>query len=358
MRVMQLIDTLRPGGAENMAVNLANLLVDHIDGSYLCCTRASGILKKRLLPQVNFYGLEKRNSLDLKALIKLSSYIRENKITIIHAHSTSYFFACLLKLLQSELKLVWHDHYGEAENISNRREPVLKVLSNYFSGVLVVNNILETWVRKNLNVDKVRQLKNFVIIPSSKENTEDFAFKGEKDSFKIICIANLRPQKNHLILIEAFEKIDIPNLELHLIGENPNTLYSEKVLKKIRNSLKSNKIFYYGPRNDTNYIISKAHIGILPSRSEGLPLVLLEYSLSGLPLICTRVGQNEEIVEGFSEIVEPNRSDDLADAIKDCYVNYIQRVQRGLKLKEKIEKEYDINNIRKDLLQFYNSLLN
>ena len=52
MRVLQLIDSLHPGGAERVSVNIANALVENIDKSFLCVTREEGILKESLTPSV------------------------------------------------------------------------------------------------------------------------------------------------------------------------------------------------------------------------------------------------------------------------------------------------------------------
>ncbi|SDR68826.1 glycosyltransferase [Christiangramia echinicola] len=357
MKVLQVIDSLRPGGAENMAVNLANLLVNHVEGSYLCCTRESGVLEERLNPDVIYLCLNKRNSLDVKALLRFSDFIRKNNIDIVHAHSTSYFFSCLAKFLNPGLKIVWHDHYGESENVSKRREPILKLLSRYFAGILVVNGTLEKWVRNNFYVANIKQLKNFVQLYSDENHSSNFEFLGNGESFKIICVANLRPQKNHLVLLKAFEKLQQKNISLHLFGDNPDTIYSRKVLRAIENSRKSDRIFFYGVQQNITSILPKAQIGVLPSRSEGLPLVLLEYSLAGLPIICTRVGQNEEVVGDFGKVVEPNNSELLAEAIVDYLDNIEKRRQDSSKLKTKIEKEYNPSVIRKDLLKFYNLIL-
>src|SRR5690606_8062207 len=97
MRVLQLIDSLRPGGAEKMAVNIANALLPHVEGSYLCCTRQEGMLKEEIKSEVGYLFLNKKNRMDPKAIIRLRRYIKENEIDIIHAHSTSFFLAGLLK---------------------------------------------------------------------------------------------------------------------------------------------------------------------------------------------------------------------------------------------------------------------
>ena len=91
MRILQLIDSLRPGGAEKMAVNIANALLPHVEGSYLCCTRKEGMLKDEIKPEVGYLFLNKKSRLDPKAILRLRKYIIDNKIDIVHAHSTSFF---------------------------------------------------------------------------------------------------------------------------------------------------------------------------------------------------------------------------------------------------------------------------
>ncbi len=71
MRVLQLIDSLRPGGAERMAVSYANLLHKKEQGSYICCTRGEGELKDQLSPEIGYLFLNKRSTLDIKAVTKL-----------------------------------------------------------------------------------------------------------------------------------------------------------------------------------------------------------------------------------------------------------------------------------------------
>src|SRR5690606_31080161 len=121
--------------------------------------------------------------------------------------------------------------------------------------------------------------------------------KGKEDDFKIICVANLRPQKDHLNLITAFQMLAPElNVSLHLIGEDPGTEYSASVHTAIENSPVNNKIFFYGSQAEIIYLLKQADLGVLSSRSEGLPLALLEYGIAGLPVVCTAVGQCREVV--------------------------------------------------------------
>ena len=62
MRVLQLIDSLDAGGAERMAVTIANSLAETGVASYLCSTRHEGLLKASLLPSVNYFFLQNKHS--------------------------------------------------------------------------------------------------------------------------------------------------------------------------------------------------------------------------------------------------------------------------------------------------------
>jgi|25_taG_2_1085351.scaffolds.fasta_scaffold00492_3 glycosyltransferase involved in cell wall biosynthesis len=355
LRVLQLIDSLRPGGAERMAVNTANSLESFVNGSFLCCTRQEGLLKEELKPGVGYLFLNKKSSFDPKAIIKLTNYIREHKIDIIHAHGTSWFLGVLMKL-SNEVKIVWHDHYGESENLEARSIKVLKPLSGYFDGIISVNKGLKRWAKKTLRTKSVIHLNNFIVENGIKRPSP--RLKGEINSFKIICVGNIRPQKDHLNLLRAFEIAATSNrmISLHLIGEDPETTYSKAVLKEISSSAAADRIFFYGTQKNISKILEQANLGILSSRSEGMPLALLEYGMAALPVVCTNVGHIPEVVGNAGILVDRNNSEELAQAILSFAENNELCLLKGAELKSKISSRFGENSYRLDLLKFYNRI--
>ncbi len=352
MRVLQLIDSLRPGGAEKMAVNIANGLLPYVEGSYLCCTRQEGLLKEQLKAEVGYVFLNRRSSLDPRAILKLRNYIIENNITIVHAHSTSYFLAGLLKLSGGSFKLIWHDHYGESEFLEKREFKVLKKFSRLFAGVISVNTALKDWAVENLQCKNVIELKNFI---AKFENTGSAAIKlkGSSTDFKIICVANLRPQKDHLNLLRAFELLD-PNLNvsLHLIGEDPETVYSAYVLKELESSPVSHKIHHYGTQPEIIPLLQQADLGVLSSRSEGLPLALLEYGIAGLPVVCTIVGQCAAVINNYGKIVEKENSKMLFEGISAYLDDRLKMKEEAKLFQQEVEKDYAEKGILKKYMNF------
>ena len=95
MRVLQLIDSLDAGGAERIAVNYANALNNDNCTSFLCATRKEGLLKSEIKNLANYFFLEKMTSIDIRALFRLRRFLINNKISILHAHATSYFLSLI-----------------------------------------------------------------------------------------------------------------------------------------------------------------------------------------------------------------------------------------------------------------------
>ncbi len=353
MRVLQLIDTLEAGGAERLAINLANVLVDEIDKSFLCATRAEGILKATISKDVGYLFLEKKKTLDLRAVTKLKSYINKNDINIIHAHSTSFFLATLVKFLMPKLQLIWHDHYGESESVKKRPKTILKICSRYFNHVFCVNQLLLNWGKENLKCNSVTYLQNIVLL---KEATEVTYLKGEEEK-KILCLANLRPQKDHFTLLKAFEEVvkKYPKWTLHLVGKDFKDAYSKEIKNYIYTSNLQNNVFLYGSCPDIKHILSQSNIGVLSSKSEGLPIALLEYGIGKLAVVATNVGDCKMVVDSsqVGTLVKPQSPIEIQNAL----ISYIKDEKKmnaaANALHKKVEYNFSKESILVELLTVY-----
>lgn len=296
MRIVQIIDSLEAGGAERMAVNYANALADKYSFSALICTRAEGSLKEFIDPKVNFLFLKRARTLDFKAVFKLRKFCVDNKIDYIHAHSSSYFLALMVKLTNPKLRIVWHDHNGMSEFLGTRESALIKYASYFFSGIIVVNNNLKSWAANKLHCKSVIYLANFTSV--DKNQSRSTVLNGQ-DGKRIICLANLRLQKNHMMLLQIASKIrdSHPDWTFHLVGKDFNDEYSKLINQQITELNLINSVFLYGTRTDISAILHQSDIAILTSSSEGLPVALLEYGLHQKPVVVTSVGEIPLIIK-------------------------------------------------------------
>lgn len=336
-----------------MAVNYANALDKRIDASFLCCTRMEGLLKTQLKPEVGYLFLNKKSTLDLKAFFKLRKFVNQNKISLIQAHSSSWFLALCIKISLRGVKLVWHDHYGK--DLNERKSEALKIASGSFDGIFSVNRNLKKWSQENLKCENIQFNPNFLPTKEDDEVQDLSPLLGSCDDFKIICVANLRPQKDHLNLLEAFQillqKKDL--LSLHLIGKDFSDDYSQSVKRFISDHGLEKNVFLYGEQKNVEKYLYKADLGILSSVSEGLPVSLLEYGRAGLPVVCTNVGECPSVVGNHGKIVPPKNPPALAEAVLHYLLNERLLLQDARNFKRTVERNYSEEVIFPQILQQY-----
>ena len=356
MKILQLIDTLDAGGAERMAVNIANGLAQRPEiSSLLCATRRAGVLENELDKNVKFFQLHKKSSFDFIAVLKLITFVKRERVAIIHAHSTSIFFAVITKLCCSSIKVVWHDHYGFSDNLGERKDFLLRIISPFIDKSIAVNSSLKRWASHRLKIKSVSFLSNFSVL---KHSCFMSTMLEGVDNKRVICLANLRPQKNHLLLIEAFKKSteNFPEWTLHLVGQDFEDSYSSEIKKMITALSLKNKVFLYGSCEDIRHILSQSNIGVLASKSEGLPLSLLEYANAALPVITTNVGQCAEVVNKNGIVIEDEG--ELHHALIQYYdMTVTARQKIGADFKERVDYSYSSTHFFEKLLPVYRTLL-
>ena len=310
MVVLQLIDTLDVGGAERLAVNLANGLNKNGVTSLICASRRSGPLADDLQAGIYFSCLQKKSRFDIRAIRRLSRLIAENKVDLIHAHGTSFFMATIVKWMRPGLKLVWHEHHG---NRVNHPKPgsILSFCSRFFDRIFVVNEELQHWWSAIRTPKIVKVLSNFVQWSDFPENSDS----DRKD--EIVLLANLRVPKNHLMMLKAFSMLaaQFPKWQLRFIGTDFNDAYAVELKRFVEANHLSGQVLFHGAEAKPFEYLSKAKIGVLSSDSEGLPMSLLEYGAAGLAVVTTKVGACAKVIDGRGILVDAGDATAMSEAI-------------------------------------------
>jgi len=353
VRILQLIDSLEAGGAERMAVNYANVLVSRADVSALAVSRKEGALRQELYNEVPYLFLNRKRLLDFSALWRLRKFVAHYRIEWLHAHGTSFFMAVLLKLVYPKIKIVWHDHNGNRVKMQGNDNKMLVVCSFFFNRVLVVNEELKNWAKRHLKCRKVAYLPNFTVI-NEKEDKKT-SLKGNPGK-RIICLANLRHPKNHLTLLAAFFKSQLAygGWSLHLIGKDNSDAYSDAVKDYIGKNNLADNVFVYGGCNDIFHILRQGTIGVLASTYEGFPVTLLEYGLSGLPVISSDVGYCSEIITDSVNglLFNPTETERLSEKLVVLAENETLRKKLGTALAATVQNRFSEDAVITDYLYF------
>jgi glycosyltransferase involved in cell wall biosynthesis len=122
------------------------------------------------------------------------------------------------------------------------------------------------------------------------------AWPTEGDCLRMACVARLHPaSKGQDLLLEALAQPpwDSRNWTLALYGDGPN---KETLLRLTERLHLGSRVEFRGHVDDVAGIWAESHLLVLPSRYEGLPLVLVEAMLCGRAALVTNVGGNSEVV--------------------------------------------------------------
>ncbi len=354
--VLHLIDTLEPGGAETVAVDLVNHLSRERFRPFLGTTRREGALAERILPDVGRLSLGRRRTFDPVALGRLSGFIRRHGISIVHAHSTSLFTAILATFTQPEVRVVWHDHFGRHGN-EVRPAWLYGPVVRRAAGVIAVNEALARWSREQLGAERVWYLPNFAtdIAPGAVPE-----LPGEPGR-RIVCVANLRAQKDHPTLLAAMARVvrEEPAAHLLLVGAEVEPGVAARVLEMRRTLGLEDRVSLLGRRDDVPALLRGCDVGVLSSSAEGFPLALLEYGTAGLPAVATRVGQCAELLdEGDAGILVPPRdSERLAEGLLSLLRSPELRGALGTRLRERVRSRYSAAASMEKLERVYHAIL-
>lgn len=355
MRVLQIIDSLDAGGAERMAVNYANELSKRIEFSGIIVTRKEGDLKNQLLTKTHYFFLNKKRIMDFSSVFLLKKIIKENKVEIVHAHSSSFFLAILVKLIYFKLKIVFHEHNGNKSEESFVKNIPLIFCFPLFFKILVVNHQLEKWFKK-MGTTKAVYFSNFASLENNIVNTTNL--KGLQGK-RIVLLANLKKPKNHVLALRTFYEISKKHDDwtIHFIGKILKNDYLDEVLELIAEFKLEEKVFLYDSKSDVLNILQQATIGVLCSTYEGFPVTLLEYAFVKLPVIASNVGYNSKLViDGKTGFLF--KSGDLFDFVKklDLMIsNSDVRNKMGQDLSKLVKEKYSKKIVVSKLIAMYNT---
>lgn len=360
IRVMHVTDTLDAGGAERVAVDLVNVLPREQYLTHLCTTRRDGLLAPLVADNVGRLRLARKQRFEVGALRRLTAYIRKHQIQILHAHGTSVFIAVLASLFPPYPAVVWHEHYGRFAS-EDRAAWSYRLVARRVSGVIAVNQPLVEWSRRRLPVParRIWYIPNFVC--EADYDAEPSELPG-KAGGRIVCVANIRSEKDQLNLLSAMTLVipQMPTAHLLLVGAVNDPDYFLLVRRAIARQELSQHVSLLGQRRDVSAILRACDIGVLSSSSEGLPMALLEYGMAGLPAVATQVGQCAEVLdEGRTGILVPSVAPDkLAAALLSLLRSPKQRADLGTGLQRRVREVYSPGPVIEKISQVYDTVVN
>lgn len=174
------------------------------------------------------------------------------------------------------------------------------------------------------------------------------------------CVALLKKQKNHVLLLESYASV-LPELKerSHLVLVGDGQLRSALEEQVDRLNLRDN-VTFTGYRKDIPQLLQAIDIFVLSSNYEGLPFAVLEAMAMGLPVIATAVdGVRDAIVPGETGIlVPPKQVEPLAEAMTQLIKNDSQRHRMGQLARNRFLQNYTLETMVEKIETLYFSICN
>lgn len=308
------------GGTEKMTQLLSSELCKDKDNNIFVLTKSNKNVKPyfTLDERVKYSILDNGKYIKILSLIKdvflLANYIKKNKIDVlINVDVSLGVFSLPMKVLCPKLKQIYWEHFCVLYNINNKRTNNLRKKALKYGDAYVVLTPEDKQQLINTNKKINAKLINIPNISTYQVSDEGY----NMDSKIIMSVGNLINVKGFDLAIRAAVKVfeKHPDWCWHIYGDGSE---ANILMQKVKALSLENNIKFMGRTSDLSLTYSNAAFFVLPSRSEGFGLVLIEAQAHHLPTIAFDVpfGPRNVISNGVNGfLVEPFDTDNLADAI-------------------------------------------
>lgn len=198
---------------------------------------------------------------------------------------------------------------------------------------------IDTDYIKNINTDREQKLKEV----------------GIDSGFILLSVGELNKNKNQEVIIRALAKTDKnEDIKYLICGKGENLDYLKQLAKDLH---LENRVFFAGYRDDIKELLKSCDLFCFPSFREGLSVALMEALASGMPVVCSAIRGNTDLIEdgkgGF--LVKADDADAFAEKIEALYSDKKLCAQMG---KENLQhiKLFSIDKVNDIMREIYKDL--
>ena len=352
MRILLVTESLGSGGAERQLVGLAEMLKARgYDVSVL--TYYYRNFYKSLLDEAGI-----TNECDIKSFNRYTRFVKLSKkansyhadivVSFLPGSNIALTIGKVLGILKSKL-IVSERNF--TLNWTFKSKLFYKILS--FADCLLVNSVAEKDnVKEHIRCysnKEIEVIRNFI---DSNYFTSDFGYN--RNSNNIVCVARLRNYKNVTGFIDcaAILKKRGYSFVVNWYGHDYNDGYSNEVKKKIREFQLEDYFVLHAPSDNIRDVYRHSDALCLPSFREGYPNVVVEAMSCKLPVLCSNVCENPNIVEdkinGF--LFDPYDVNSMVNAVEKFFsLSKEDRIQIG----ENNRRKVVVNNSKEVFVNRY-----
>jgi glycosyltransferase involved in cell wall biosynthesis len=381
LSVAQVVETLTMGGAENLAVRIANACARAGDDSHLYVLSGSDLLAAKVDPAVKVHDLDlpwprggnsfRMLSVLLRRYRRLALRVRRDGVRIVQTHLPAANYLGLLLAWRRVCAVVATLHSTQEFRHQGKpsfwrrlwRRRAYRFLLRRCSATVAVSAevgraVLDSIGLAEADAPRLVTITSGVAIPAPPVPSARAAVRDRHgltaDEPLLLAAGRLVELKDYRTLIAAVGCLlaDRRPCRLIIAGEGP---LRAELLRQVREENLTGHIDLPGNVLDLTDLMLAADIFVMTSLWEGLPLSLLEAMACGLPVVGTNVSGIAGVVrDGISGLLTPPRQPEaLAAAIASLMADPRRRQQMGSAGRADIAARYDFEAFRRRLRTLY-----
>ena len=348
LRVMFIHTEVVVGGAETLLLEIIRKMDRTRFQPELCCLKQLAELGEVIAQEVpTFVGLLK-NKYDLGVIGRLAKLLKERRIDAIVTVGTGgdRMFWGRLAAYRAGVPVVLSALHATGYPMKvERLNQMLSPISDGFIGCAKTHSqfLIEG---ERCPTNKVFTVWNGVDV--ERFRPQDKAAMRERigismDQPAVGIVAALRPEKQHVMLIEAWSKViqRLPDAILVIVGDGVERGAIESKTREL--GLEKN-VRMLGMRSDVPEVLAGLDLKVLSSKMEANPASTLEANACGLPVVAPKVGSLIDTVEhGITGLLcKPNDIESLAQAILEILTKDDRGAEMGVAARSKVCREFSL----------------
>jgi len=358
---LHVIDTLGPGGAETVFLQTATRL-DPARFQPTAVIGGPGWLAEQLqesgLPPHMVSAKGSFNARYLWMLLRLARQHRSDVI-VAHLYGSSVYASLAGTLLSIPVVSVLHGQIdvSDAERFSSLKAAIVRKASRK---VIFVSERLEDQLRPRLRLSAAQ----CAVIPNGIDTrifrpSRDRSIRAElgisDDTTLIGAIGNIRTPKAYDVMLRAARTLIDRSHQFRLViaGDCANALGRQ--LDQLRHDLGIERyVTFLGLRADVSRLLNNLDVFVLSSHTEGFSIACIEAMACGVPVVATRSGGPEQILEGEAGLLVPTSDpESLALAIERVISSKELAATLTARAMERVHEQYSLAT----MLSRYEALL-
>ena len=355
---MHVVFSLDPGGMEHGVVKLVNGIDPAVIASGICSTTPGGALSRLVKPGVPVIELRRRQGNDPSLVWQLYRTFRRERPHVVHTHGWGTLCEGLVAARLARVPVVVHGEHGTLQ-LKPYQVRVQRAAWGRVDQLLSVSSRLAERMAAETGypLDRIHVVRNGVDLSrfGSVDRDESRRALGIAEGTLVVGTAGrLVPVKNQGLLLDALAEVvgSSTNVLGIIAGDGPLRSVLEAQGKTLGIG---NRVRFVGHRPDIERVYAALDVFVLCSHSEGLSNTILEAMASNVPVVATRVGGADELVEQgrTGTLVPPGSASDLATAILEVAGDDLTRRTLGRAARLRAESVFGLARMLSDYRDTY-----